>query len=332
MPGVGKRTARIYLEGNKLTANPQHAALYEAQAFGLVENRTVIEVRGADRSTFLHNLCTNNIKSLEAGQGCEAFFTNVQGKTLCHTMLFCDADSIWISTDPGIGDQLLPHLEKYHIREDVELTDSTPEVQTFLIAGPESAGFLEREFSVKLDAMLQHTAFADFPNVRVCRVPFARPHAFFLLAPKEQNSAIVTLLKSKGVENIDSETIELARVEAAFPSTGRDLTIENLPQEICRDELAISFTKGCYLGQETVARIDALGRVNKNLVSLQFEGTEVPKLGTVLTAGEKTVGSVTSACWSPKRECPIALGFVRREVVEQRSAVSSEFGAVKVVA
>ena len=315
-----------------MTDHSQQAALYEGCALGLIEDRTVLEVRGADRSTFLHNLCTNDIKTLIPGQGCEAFFTNVQGKTLCHALLLNGADSILISTDPGMADQLLPHLDKYLIREDVKLIDNSASVGTYLLAGPSSADVLEQALGVNLTENLQHTTLPDQADVRVGRVPFAQPNGFFLFIPDQQSSNVTSMLAAKGAVPIDSEWLEVARIEAAFPSSGRDLTIDNLPQEIGRDELAISFTKGCYLGQETVARIDALGRVNKLLVSLQFEGPDVPPSGTALHFNEKTIGQTTSSCWSPIRECPIALGYVRREITEQKPLLSSEFGPVKVVA
>lgn len=310
----------------------QQAAFYEGCALGLIEDRTLIEVRGADRSTFLHNLCTNDIKALEPGQGCEAFFTNVQGKTLCHAFLFIDSDSILISTDPGLADQLLPHLDKYLIREDVELIDKSASIETYLLVGPSAANVLEQALGVNVKEHLQHTTWPDEAEVRVARVPFAQPNGFFLFIPDRQSTNITSLLSAKGAVPIDSEVLEVARIEAAFPSSGRDLTIDNLPQEIGRDELAISFTKGCYLGQETVARIDALGRVNKLLVSLQFEGPEVPPPGTAVSFNEKMIGQTTSSCWSPKRKCPIALGYVRREIAEQKPTLSSDFGPVKVVA
>src|SRR5438046_8506879 len=102
------------------------------------------------------------------------------------------------------------------------------------------------------------------------------------------------------------------RIEAGYPLYGRDITDKNLPQEIDRDRLAISFTKGCYLGQETVARIDALGHVNRLLRGIKFLTSAIPERGTELQSGGKVVGHVTSSCWSPGIGAPLALGFLRR--------------------
>ena len=129
-----------------------------------------------------------------------------------------------------------------------------------------------------------------------------------------------------------TEALEVARIEAAYPSSGRDLTPDNFPQEIARDERAISFTKGCYLGQETVARIDALGHVNKYLVTLQFEAETMPPPGTSLYCDDQKVGQLTSVCWSPAKQGFLGLGFVRREIIEKSPSLSCEFGTAQIVA
>src|SRR5205814_560451 len=111
------------------------------------------------------------------------------------------------------------------------------------------------------------------------------------------------------------EALEMVRIEAGTPFFGQDITDKNLPQELGRDALAISFTKGCYLGQETVARIDALGHVNQTLRGLRFAGLEIPQAGADLSTPDKpdkAVAHVTSAAFSPRLAAPLALGYVRR--------------------
>ena len=109
-----------------------------------------------------------------------------------------------------------------------------------------------------------------------------------------------------------AEALEIVRVEARSPLYGRDITDENLPQEVGRDDQAISFTKGCYLGQETVARINAIGHVNRFLVGVKADSARVPKPGEELAAAGRTVGRITSAVWSPRYGVPLALAYVRR--------------------
>jgi folate-binding protein YgfZ len=127
------------------------------------------------------------------------------------------------------------------------------------------------------------------------------------------------------------DAFEAARIEQGFPLFGQDISDKNLPQEVGRDKLAISFVKGCYLGQETVARIDALGHVNRKLARLRFSGPAVPGPGTELRAGEQVVGEVTSASWSPRLRSPVALGYVRTAHLSPGTRLTSSCGEAEVM-
>ena len=129
-------------------------------------------------------------------------------------------------------------------------------------------------------------------------------------APSDQANSFRQLLGE--VAECSGDAWNAIRVESAWPLWGVDFDDSNLPQEVGRDASAINFRKGCYLGQETVARIDALGHVNKKLVQVRFTGDAVPEPGANLVQGERTVGQVTSASWSPRFNAPIALAMVRR--------------------
>jgi folate-binding protein YgfZ len=129
---------------------------------------------------------------------------------------------------------------------------------------------------------------------------------------------------------VGREAFEAARIEAGFPMFGHDITENNLPQEVSRNGRAISFTKGCYLGQETVARIDALGHVNKTLVGLRYLVSQVPKVGATILNGDEPVGTVTSATWSPKHEAPMALGYIRRGFNTPGTRLASHIGPTEV--
>src|SRR5690606_6094431 len=129
-----------------------------------------------------------------------------------------------------------------------------------------------------------------------------------------------------------SYAVEVARIEAGMPLYGMDITDDNLPQEVDRNDWAISFNKGCYLGQETVARIDALGHVNRTLVGLRFASESVPEPGGELLAGDKVVGHVTSAAWSPAQRRAVALGYVRQGHNRPSARLVSAVGEAEVIA
>ena len=124
--------------------------------------------------------------------------------------------------------------------------------------------------------------------------------------------------------------LDAVRIEAGFPLFGSDITDDNLPQEIGRNKQAICFTKGCYLGQETVARIDALGHVNRLLTRVKFASAEVPSPGTELFASDKAVGKVTSACWSPLNGSPLAFALIRRAQSAPGTKLTSSRGHAEV--
>jgi folate-binding protein YgfZ len=131
--------------------------------------------------------------------------------------------------------------------------------------------------------------------------------------------------------NCGTTATDIVRIEAGTPWFGRDVTDENLPQEVDRTPLAISFTKGCYLGQETVARLDAMGHVNRTLCGVRFPGPEVPSVGGEIRIDEKVVGRITSACWSPRLGTPLALAYMRRGHNQVGARVPSPWGDAEVV-
>ncbi|MCA9213613.1 MAG: folate-binding protein YgfZ [Planctomycetales bacterium] len=264
--------------------------------------RTRIEVSGSDRASFLHNFCTNDIKKLTPGEGCEAFFTNVQGKTICHGFLFAQDDSIVIDTVADQGEFLVTHLDRYLITEDVKLADRSSEFATLAVGGPTLPAVLERLGLSVPEKYCQHRAgiVAD-ATVSIFRVNVTSDISCFLTLAAQRVEAVVNVFLEFGAEHCDETAFTLARVRNGFPEFGADVTNANLPQEVDRDTLAISFTKGCYLGQETVARLDALGHVNRILrrVSIDcssgppqpqdkilFDGKEIGWFGSVVCSGE----------------------------------------------
>jgi folate-binding protein YgfZ len=127
---------------------------------------------------------------------------------------------------------------------------------------------------------------------------------------------------TRALVSIDDAAFEVLRIEAGTPVAGRDVTPENLPQEVARDTRAINFVKGCYLGQETVARIDAMGHVNRLLRGLLLDTRTPPPPGSaILQADGRPVGAVTSAAFSPGRGQVVALGYVRASHVRAGTAV-----------
>ncbi len=302
---------------------------------GLAEcaGRTLIEVRGADRASWLHNLATNNIRDLAANRGLETFFTQVQGKIVGHGLVLHEGERLVVDTVPGQAERLLRHLEKYHITEQVELRDRTAEWGELLLAGADTPERLKAWCSQELPSeRLMGISFGSAEDpLWLWRFGELGAESFLLRGPREAIAAAREELTKLGVRPCSAEAVEMLRIEQGWPLYGIDISEANLPQEVARDAAAISFTSGCYLGQETVARIDALGHVNRTLVGIALEGSEIPPAGTEFSQSGKVVGAVTSAAWSPKLEKPLALAYVRRGSNTPGVELDSAFGAGRVV-
>ncbi len=295
-----------------------YRAAREAVAWSDRSGRVRLEVGGPDRAKFLHNLTTNDIKRLPLNGGCEAFVTSPQGKALAYVKILACAESLLVCTDPGGLVLALPHFQKYGIFDDIVLEERSETTFEYHLVGPRAAE-LVRISGGQLPAPgeLAHvaTTLADCPLLLIRESPTGRS-GLTMIGARSSAAKVAGLMRAQGQElglvELDLESFEVLRIEAGTPVFGRDATEKNLPQEIGRDAQAINFVKGCYLGQETVARLDALGHVNqilKGLVLMPHVGAPPP--GSVLEADGKRVGFVTSSAISPGWDAPIALAMVR---------------------
>jgi folate-binding protein YgfZ len=315
----------------------QLAAEYQAltAAWGVVDvsDRTQVELTGADRVDFLNGFCTNDIKKLAPGSGCEAFLTNVKGKTIGHAFVFCRTESLILETVPQQADVMIMHLDRYLIQEDVQLIDRTSDWGQLFVAGNEADSQLGHWLGIELpDAMLGHADHASGEAaIAVRRVPLSIQNAYLLSVPRNQVATRMKELVSIGAARCRPDALQILRIEAGMPAYGVDISDQNLPQEVHRDAAAISFTKGCYLGQETVARLDALGHVNRLLVGVQWQSDVLPTAGEELRYEGQPAGHVTSAVWSPNRQAPLALAYVRTPHHATGTPLESAAGPARVV-
>ena len=294
------------------THHDDHAA-----AFFNLTGRAQIELTGSDRVKFLHNFCTNDIKRLGNGEGCEAFITNIKGRVLGHIFVFATADSLWIDSVPGADETLLAHLDRYLITEDVTLNSRTDEFCEFFLSGSSAADALSQ---VRIDAgnlgLNGHSSLdAGETFTAVRRVDWLNEPGFLLLVNRDKLENARNELTAVGLVESSPETFEAKRIESGFPLYGRDISDENLAQEVGRSQAAISFTKGCYLGQEPIARLDAMGHVNRQLCGLKLISGPVPEPDSAIVAddGDKEIGRVTSAAVSPTTNSPVALAYLRSQ-------------------
>lgn len=284
--------------------------------------RTILRLTGADRQKWLHNFCTADIKALEPDQGCEAFILNVKGKTLAHTIVIQSRYDLTLIVIGEAESSLPDHLERYIITEDVQIEDIGGDHQLWYASGSRPNSELEKHFNSSAD--YTHALVRDRTIAVATRISGQRDWLFLV-----GGTANVTEWYG-GLEPESADGFDAIRIAGKWPVTGTDVTSNNLPQEFRRDDQAISFTKGCYLGQETVARIDAIGHVNYFLVPLRFDGI-VSAEGVELHKDDKSVGRVTSAVGDTNKNRTLALGFVRRIQVKDGATFDSSVGTATIV-
>jgi folate-binding protein YgfZ len=266
-----------------------HAAVFAMRDW------TTLRISGADRASFLHNMCTNDIRGLPVGGQCEAFVTDVKGKIVGHVFVMAEPEQLLLLTVPGQAERLISHLERYIIREDVQLTDETAAYNWGLEVGPVIARRLGEYPPVGRDKKF---------NVLVASCDQIWPRGRWWGSERFQGDPFAF------TKLADEQVWHALRIESGWPLFGVDFDGTNLPQEVGRDAQAISFRKGCYLGQETIARLDALGHVNKQITTVRLSDRAEP--GDELTAEGESVGRLTSVAYSPKLQAWLALALVRR--------------------
>jgi folate-binding protein YgfZ len=303
------------------------AQLIEAAIHGAVvidlPGRTHLELTGQDRASFLHNFCSNHIKGLAVGQGCEAFITSIKGRILGHVLVFADVDRLLVETVPGQGPALLAHLDKYIITEDVQLADRSGEWSQLSLSGARAEELLQAALS--LTALPSGTAPAQISvgNGFLRKFSFGSAPGWSLAGPRDWISQCQASLLAAGALAGPEELFEQLRIEAGFPHYGVDLSEAHLAQEANRNARAISFQKGCYLGQEPIARIDALGHVNRALCSvITTSALSISAGADVFASAEATepAGQLSSAIVWPTTGQTIGIGILRRELAVEGKA------------
>ncbi len=317
-------------------------AEYDAAAGGVGLHdrsyRGLIEVTGNDRAAWLHNLTTNDIKSIKPGCGVYVFALNVKGRVLFDGNVLALSDSLLLDIDRRWINPAIEHLGKYIVMEDAQLTDRSGDFVRFALVGPRASEVCERAGSLQSDGGIAqapdksgfHSACGSLVSggplhhaeVRIgdvaCRVvqhDFAGPAALELIVPAsnalEVWERLLEIGESIGLRPVGLDALQALRVEAGLPWSLEDIGADVLPAETLQVERAVSSTKGCYLGQEIVERMRSRGAPAKQLVGLSFDGTVAP--GASLTHDGQSVGRVTSTAQSFKLDRRIGLGYVKSD-------------------
>jgi folate-binding protein YgfZ len=311
-----------------MSSAPAAPAQYRAvrEGAGLIDRSALgkAEVEGRDRATFLHGMLTNDVKGLAPGQGRAGAFLDAHGKVMALLHVYALADRLLLELPAGLTQKTLLLLDKYLISEKATFEAADEAYAILSLQGPRAAALLAELAGAELPqeplAHLEMT-LAAAPARVVRRSEFGALPGFHVWTAPGAAEAIRAAVLDAGAVSVDHDVAEVLRVEAGVPAYGQDADESVLFPELGLEEM-VSYTKGCYIGQEVVARVKYRGHVNRALTGLRLEGERVPPAGAAVTVPEKEIGRVTSAVRSLGLGAPIALGYVRREHREPGQAVA----------
>jgi folate-binding protein YgfZ len=297
----------------------EYAAVRSAAGFLDFSHRGLLQFTGPDRLSYLQGMLSNDLRLLGPGQGQYATILNQQGKVLADLRVLCSENSFYLDFWAILKDKIVDHLNRYLVADEVEIADRSEGYGMLSIQGPDSEALLRallEQTALPGEPMEHVIAAVDGAKICVVRDSHTGEVGFDLIVPTSNLENIGQRLTAIGKQFsaawVGEEAQNVLRLEAGIPRYGVDFTADNLLLEVGLDH-AVSFTKGCYLGQEVIERIRSRGHVNKKLAGLLLDGSEPASAGDAILAVEKEVGVITSAVYSPSLGRPIAMGYVHRD-------------------
>ncbi len=336
-------------------------------------NRGIIEVSGADRVQFLHNILTNDIKTLVPGTGTQACLLTAQAKIIAVVNVLCFDHCIWLAFDYVLKKQLREAFEKLIIMEKVSLKDLSEELKLISAHGPKAKELLSiilseakdldsspdrpsgtgrpssrppleqpaasglspdshqninwksgqspRDRMIALSNMLSHASVsigrpaAQLNEICIIRINLIGEEGFGILFPKKEIEPMRKTIQERAsaleIIEVEAAAMEIMRITAGLPKYGTDYDESNIPLECLLDH-TISFTKGCFPGQEIIARLDSRGGVGKKLCGLVLKGEGIPKKNDRILDNGVEVGQITSAAFIPILKKTVAMGYIKK--------------------
>jgi folate-binding protein YgfZ len=300
----------------------QYRALREEAGF-LVRDRSSLLISGSDAAEYLQGQLTNETEALEPAAGCYAALLDRKGHLSSDLrVLRLENGELWLDLEPGPAEGVLKHLRTYSIGREVQIDDVTERWAIVSLVGPragELSGFdgLGPEHAQR---------FRQWDGIDVLAV--ATDAGIDLIVKAEDAATLEAALASAGAVQVSDEAAEIVRVESGRPRFGLDMSSEHMPAEAGIVERAIDFEKGCYIGQEPVARLHYRGKPNRTLRGLRLSAPAAH--GDPLLLGDREVGTIGTACLSPAHG-PIALAIVRREAAEGEQLAVGDGSTAQVV-
>jgi folate-binding protein YgfZ len=290
-----------------------------------LRGRARIVLSGSDRVRWLNGMTTNNVRDLAAGHGLYAFVLNPQGHIQADLFAFQRGEHILVEIDGELREKVLAHFDHYIIADDVEVSDVSAKIAAIGLRGPQSLEVLNRAGIVQPELQPLELADQVWNNIGITLLRGEDAASSWQIWTGAENfDKLWEALVTAGAKPAGSEALELLRIAKGIPRYGVDIRERDLPQET-RQDRALHFAKGCYIGQEIVERIRSRGAVHRVFSGFFVEGPP-PAPGAKIQADGKDVGEITSAAFLPLAAGPrsVALGYIRREALTGKNLSAGE--------
>jgi folate-binding protein YgfZ len=274
----------------------------------------ILRFTGETRLDLLNRMSTQKVIDLVSGQGAATVLTSDIGRIIDRLILYAASESVYCLTSENNGDNIAQYLMRFvFFMDDFQVVNLSEDTAIFGIYGCQSQGLLASHFSLELDLPIHHwiqTTLGD-SEVTIHRTDPIAGQGYFVMCDLRDKELVRETLVDSGLISAGNEAFEYLRIESRRPRYGRELTLDYIPLETgLWDD--VSFNKGCYTGQEIIARMESRGRLAKKLVLLQLEDLVEP--GTDLQSGGKNVGTITSISDGPAGV--LSLGYVKTKAIE----------------
>lgn len=298
---------------------------------GLIDlsSRGRIRVSGAEATMFLNGLITNDMKTLAENRWMPAAFPTVQGRLIGAVRIVRGKDSFLIDTDAESREAVLKTISRFTLAGDFHVSDVTAETALLSIQGKRAAEVVEKVFETPVSDLPRNGAI-ELP-VTIIRATHTAEDGFDVVIDSGQAPQIREALINAGAQPVGDDTFEVLRIEAGIARYGRDMDETTIVTETNLDD-AVSYTKGCYVGQEIIVRIKHRGHVAKKLTGLRFDTDRSVEAGAIIKSTDGTeIGKVTSTAFSPALKNTIGLGYVRYEYLAAGTNVMVDDGIAATV-
>jgi folate-binding protein YgfZ len=323
--------------------NAQREYKFARESVALIDKnyRCVLSFTGTDRARYLNAMLTGNIRDLAPGHGNISLLLNPQGRILAEVETLALEDRFLVISHAMIRERLMETFDKFIIMDDVTMEDWTEKFGTLALEGPKAAEIARELCTLDLNSLEEFAhaekTIAGIP-CRVIRTSAGNIPAAEFLVPRENLAALWALLLDAARRHnggpVGYEALNILRLEDGVAWYGVDFDENQIPHQAALESTHISYTKGCYTGQEIVERVRSRGQIQRRRVMLRFCGDAIPRAGEPLFATDADnaaeIGFVTRAARAPKFGAVIGMGYVRREQMEPGSKVKWSGGDAEV--